>query len=108
LLSNLLSRQSMLFPFRICIHVFLFTRSNAFCQSMNQAYNSSSMFKVVSDIILSIPIASLFLFPTDILQKHPQFYFHSFFYVFSLLLCWMFNETDCAIFGLFCSSWHFP
>jgi hypothetical protein len=59
LLINLLSRQSIPIPFRIYINLVQLTRSNAFCQSMKQAHNSSSMSKVHSDIILSIPIASL-------------------------------------------------
>jgi hypothetical protein len=63
LLINLLSRQSLPIPFRICINLVQLTRSNAFYQSMKQAHNSSSMAKVRSDIILSIPIASLVPLP---------------------------------------------
>jgi hypothetical protein len=58
-LINLLLRKLISVPFRICINLVQFTRSNAFCQSMTQAHNSSSMSKVRSDIILSITIASL-------------------------------------------------
>ena len=60
-LINLLSRQSIPVPFRICIHLVQLTRSNAFCQSMKQTHSSVSISKVLSDI-LSIPIASLFPF----------------------------------------------
>ena len=49
--------------FMIIIRLVQFTPSNVFCQSVNHAHNSSSVFKVRSDIILSIPIASLVLLP---------------------------------------------
>ena len=63
LLINLLSRQSIPVPFRICINLVQLTRSNAFCQSMKQTHSSLSISKVRSDIILSIPTASLVPFP---------------------------------------------
>jgi hypothetical protein len=63
LLINLLSRQSILFPFRVCINLVQLTRLNAFCQFMKQTHISSSISKVRSDIILSIPTASLVHFP---------------------------------------------
>jgi len=63
LLINLLSRQSIPVPFRICIKLVHLTRSNAFCQSMKQTHGSISISKVHSDIILSIPIAFLVPFP---------------------------------------------
>jgi len=63
LLISLLSRQSVPVSFRICINLVQLTRSNAFCQSIKQTLSSSSISKVHSDIILSIPIASLVPFP---------------------------------------------
>jgi hypothetical protein len=63
LLINLLSRQSIPVPFRICINLVKLTRSNAFFQSMKQTHRFSSISKVHSDITLSIPIASLVPFP---------------------------------------------
>ena len=62
LLINLLSRQSIQVPFRICINLVQLTLSNACFQSMKQTHRFSSIFKVRSDI-LSIPIASLVPFP---------------------------------------------
>ena len=56
-------RQTVPVSFRICFKLVSFTRSTAFCQSMKQARNSSSMSKVRSDIILIIPVASLVAFP---------------------------------------------
>ena len=49
--------------FRICINLFQFTWSNAFCQSMKHEHNSSSMSKDCLDIILGIPVASLVPYP---------------------------------------------
>jgi hypothetical protein len=63
LLINLLSRQSIPVPFTICINLVQLTRSNAFCQSMQQTHRSTSVCKVHSDIILSISIASVVPFP---------------------------------------------
>jgi len=63
LLISLLSCQSIPVPFRICINLVQLTLSNAFCQSMKQTHSSTSIFKVHSDIILSIPIAFLVSFP---------------------------------------------
>jgi hypothetical protein len=63
LLINLLLRHSVPVPFKTCISLVQFIQSHAFCQFMKQAHNSSSMTKVHSDIILSIPIAYLDPFP---------------------------------------------
>jgi hypothetical protein len=63
LLINLLSRQSIPISFRICNILVQLTWSNAFCQSMKQTLSSSHIYKVRSDIILSIPNAFLFPFP---------------------------------------------
>ena len=63
LLTNLLSHQLITVTFRIYIYLVQLPWSNAFCQYMNQVHNSSSMSKVHSDIILGIPVASLFPFP---------------------------------------------
>jgi len=83
LLINLLSRQSIPVSLRICINLVHLTRTNAFCQSMKQIISSSSISRVRSDIILSIPIASLVPFPllnpNWSFQVHPQFSFQSFF-----------------------------
>jgi len=68
LLINLLSRQSIPVPYRICINLVQLTRSNAFCQSMKQTRSSASVSKVRSDIILSIPIA--FLVPFSLLNPN--------------------------------------
>jgi len=62
LLINLLSCQSIPIFFIICINLVQLTRSNAFCQSMKQTLSSSSISKVRSYIILSIPSASLVSF----------------------------------------------
>jgi hypothetical protein len=59
LLLKLPSRQSIPVFFRICIHVVHFTPSNAFCQSIQQAHNSSSISNVRPDITLSTPTASV-------------------------------------------------
>ena len=63
MLINLLSSQSIPVPFRICINLVQLTLSNAFCHSMKQTHSSTSISKVHSDIILSIPIAFLVSFP---------------------------------------------
>jgi len=63
LLINLLSRQSIPILFRICINLVQFKRSNTFCQSMKQTHSPSSISKVRSHIILTIPVASLVPFP---------------------------------------------
>ena len=68
LLINLLSRQSTSPPFRICINLNYLTRPNAFCQSVRQALNFSSMSKVRSDTILSIQIA--YLLPFSLLNPN--------------------------------------
>jgi hypothetical protein len=62
LLINLLSHQSIPVPFRICINLVQLLWSDAFCQSLKQIHSSTSISKVHSDIILSIPIASLVSF----------------------------------------------
>ena len=62
LLIILLCRQSISVSLRICVNLVQFTRSDAFCRSVKQAHNFSSMSKVRSDI-LSIPVASLVSFP---------------------------------------------
>jgi hypothetical protein len=58
LLISLLLLQSIPVHFRICINLAQFTWSNISCKSMKQAHSSSSMYKVHSDIILSILIYS--------------------------------------------------
>jgi len=63
LLINLLLHNSVPVPFKTFINLVQFIQSHAFCKSMKQANNSSSMAKVHSDIILSIPIAYLDPFP---------------------------------------------
>ena len=63
LLINIISRQSILVPFKICINLVQFTLTHAFCQFMKHPHNSSSLSKAHSDIILSIPIAPLVPFP---------------------------------------------
>jgi len=62
-LINLLSHKSIPVPFRICVNLTQLTRSNAFYQSMKQTHSSTSISKVHSCIILSIPIAFLVPFP---------------------------------------------
>jgi hypothetical protein len=59
LLINVLSHQSRPFLFRICNHVVHFSWSNAFCQSMKQACNISSVSNIHPVIILSNPLAFL-------------------------------------------------
>ena len=58
LLISLLSCQSIPVPFCICINLVQLTWSNAFCQSVQPAHNSSSLPIVFTDIISNI-IASL-------------------------------------------------
>ena len=70
LLISFLSLQFMPFPLWICVTLVQFTRANSFCQSVKKAYNFSSMSKVLSDTMFSIPIASLFPFPL----LHPNWY----------------------------------
>jgi len=62
-LINVLSHKSLQVHSRICINLDQLTWSNAFCQPMKQAHTSSSMFKVCSEIICSIQIASLISLP---------------------------------------------
>ena len=62
LLISLLCRQSISVSLKMCVDLVQFTRSDAFCRSVKQAHNFSSMSKVRSDI-LSIPVASLVSFP---------------------------------------------
>ena len=59
LLITLLSRQSIPVSFSICVNLVQLTWSYSFCQSMKQTQSSSSISKVHSHVILSIPIASL-------------------------------------------------
>jgi hypothetical protein len=58
LIVNLLLHQSLPVSFRICINLVRSTQSYAFCQPMKQTH-SSSVF-LCYDIILSIPITSIF------------------------------------------------
>lgn len=62
LLISLLCRQSISVSLKMCVNLVQFTRSDAFCRSLKQAHNFSSMSKVHSHI-LSIPVASLVSFP---------------------------------------------
>ena len=66
-LINLVSGQTVPFPFSICKHLVHFTRSNLFCHSMKYAHNSSDMTKVRSDV-LSIPVA--FMVPLPLLNPN--------------------------------------
>ena len=102
-LINLLSLQSIPVPFRICVNLVQLIRSNVFCQSMKQTHNSTSNSKVRSDIILSIPIASLVLFPllTDLLRVHPQFSFNLSSKYLCYCLCCMCDKADCAMVAAF-------
>ena len=59
MLISLPSRPSLPIPFTICIYLLQFTRPDAFCLSVKQLRNFSSMSKVPSDIILCIPTAAL-------------------------------------------------
>jgi hypothetical protein len=62
LLINLHSRQLIPVHFMICINLVQLVQSNAICQSMKHAHNSSSINKDRSVIIHSIPITSLVSF----------------------------------------------
>jgi len=99
LLTNLLSRQSIPVPFRICINLVQLTRSDSFYQSVKQTQSSGSISKVRSDIILSNPIASLvpcpLLNPDWSSSSTSSISFQSF--KVSLLLC--------AMIAAFCSLW---
>ena len=97
LLINLLSRQSIPVPFRICINLVQLTQSNVFCQSMKQEHRSTTIYKVRSDITLSIPNASLvpfhFLNPnwsspstSSIFLPILLLIIYSYYYVYVLLL----------------------
>ena len=110
LLISLLSCQSILPLFRICMNFVQFTQSNALCQSMEQAHNSSSISKVHSDIIHSIPTAALVPFssyeykmvfwkyilnlPFKPSSKYPLYY-----------LRYRCNEADSVMLAAFCSLW---
>jgi len=110
LLISLLSCQPIPVLFRICMNLVQFTQSNALCQSMEQAHNSSSISKVHSDIIHSIPIAALVPFscseykmifskyilylPFKPSSKNPRYF----------LRCRC-DEADCAMLAAFCSFW---
>ena len=63
LLINLLFCQYKPVCFRICINLAQFTWLSALCHFMKQAHTSWSMFKIHSDIILSIPTPSLVPLP---------------------------------------------
>jgi len=87
-LTNNFLRQSIPVPYKICIYLIQFTRSKAFCQSMQHGHNTSSISKVLSDIILIIPTASivhlLFQIQTNLLQSHPQSLLFSLFLLYTL------------------------
>ena len=53
LLITLLYCQSLPVFFKMCLILVQFAWPNAFCQSMKEAYHSSAMFKVHSNIIVS-------------------------------------------------------
>ena len=59
LLIILLLCQSVPVSFRMCINLVRLTCSSAFCQSAKQGHSSLFMSTVLSDIILSIPFASV-------------------------------------------------
>jgi hypothetical protein len=63
LLINRLSPHSIPVPFRFCINLIQFTRSNSSCHSVKHVHNSSSAPELCSDIILRIPDGSLVPFP---------------------------------------------
>jgi len=102
LLINLCSYQSISF-FLVSALIW----SSLHCQKI--AYNSSSMSKVYSDIILSIPIAFLVPFP----PLNPNWYCPSkssiFFSILPLsILPTSFDardEADCSMVTVFCSFW---
>jgi len=78
LLITIESRQSIPVSIMICNNLVQFTWSNAFCQTMKQAQNSS-MSKFLSDISLHpncIPSSfSLFKIQSDIFQECPKLFF---------------------------------
>ena len=73
LLIILLLCQSVPVSFRMCINLVQLTCSSVFCPSTKEAHSSLFMSKVDSDIILSIPIASIVPFSSKsnmILSKY--------------------------------------
>ena len=108
LLTHLLWEQLLPFSVRTCFNLVQFTWSNAFCQSMKQAQNSSFFqefwyysrhpncipssfsfpkFKLISKYILN------FIFKPSC--KYPHYF------------CCMCNEADCVMIAAFCSFWLF-
>ena len=92
------------------VNLVQFTRSNATCQCMKQAQNSSSVHKVRSDIIISIPFAPVAPFPAS--KPKPLFSkyilnFHlnsSSDYSHCYLYC-MCDKADYVAVAAFCSLW---
>ena len=50
-------------PFRVCINIFQITLTNTFSKFQQQAHKYSSVFKFLSDVILSTSTAFLVFFP---------------------------------------------
>jgi hypothetical protein len=93
LLISLLSCQSIPFPYRICINSVQLTRSNAFYQSVKHAHNSSSVSKVRSDTILSIPITS----PAPLPVLYPNWFYPCTSSIFLSILRLSILATICAV-----------
>ena len=90
---NILLRQLVPVTFRICINLVQFTCSNTFCQSTKHAHNSSTLSKVHSDNILSIPVVSLGPFPS----LNPNWSSSSTFSIFSSILLLSIHATILAL-----------
>ena len=78
-----------------------FRLSNAFCQSMKRAHNSSSVPKIRCDITLSILLP--FNIKTHFLHMYPQFPFLPSSKYPRYNLCSICHETECVIVAAFCT-----
>jgi len=98
---NLLSCQSIPVPFRICINLVQLTRSDSFYRSVNQTHSCTSICKVRSDIILSIPVASLV--PCPLLNLKWSSSSTSSIFLSVLLSIFVTIFVVCAMVAAFCS-----
>jgi hypothetical protein len=93
LLINLHLHQLIPVCFMICINLVQLARSNALCQSMKYAHNSSSIYKVRSVIIHSLPIT--FLDPSLLLSVVTTIFAV---YAMRLIVLWSLNFVAFSIF----------
>jgi hypothetical protein len=101
LMIDLPSCQSIPVPFRICINLIQFTRSNAFCQSMKHAHNSCSISKVCfkHSKCISVSFSSS---KSDLFQVNPNVSLNISSKYTRYYLCCMCDEVQCAMVAAFC------